>query len=39
MDSYIHNNSNSFIFRDIDNEFFKKKVAVLLKINVTGNVF
>ena len=36
MDSYIHNNSNSFIFRDIDNEFFKTESGGFLKINVTG---
>ena len=36
MDSYIHNNSNRFIFRDIDNEFFKTESGGFLKINVTG---
>ena len=36
MDSYIHKNSNRFIFRDIDNEFFKTESGGFLKINVTG---
>ena len=39
MDSYIHNNSNRFIFRDIDNEFFKTESGGFLKINVTGKCF
>ena len=39
MDSYIHNNSNRFIFRDIDNEFFKTESGGFLKINVTGECF
>ena len=36
MDSYTHKNSNRFIFRDIDNEFFKTESGGFLKINVTG---